>query len=139
MQQYYQVLCPYACCKLLEGKRLNNPISFRNSKNSYIFKIELFRMPQFEFSSPFQEDVRLPKNCFSEKSQFSKLWHRISLLSSDDIILLVHINVIFQSTRIASDFATKFFQNHFHDILRLFDVLTNFPFATSETMRNYYL
>ena len=24
--------------------------------------------------------------------------------------------------------------NHFHNILRLFDVLLNFPFATSETM-----
>ena len=29
--------------------------------------------------------------------------------------------------------------NHFHNILRLFDVLTNFPFTTSETMRDYYL
>ena len=29
--------------------------------------------------------------------------------------------------------------NHFHNILRLFNVLRNFPFTTSETMRNYYL
>ena len=29
--------------------------------------------------------------------------------------------------------------NHFHNILRLFDVLPNFPFPTSETMRDYYL
>ena len=29
--------------------------------------------------------------------------------------------------------------NHFHNILRLFDVLTNFPFTTNETMRDYYL
>ena len=29
--------------------------------------------------------------------------------------------------------------NHFHNILRLFDVLQNFPFITSETMRDYYL
>ena len=29
--------------------------------------------------------------------------------------------------------------NHFHDILRLFDVLPNFPFTTSETMRDYHL
>ena len=29
--------------------------------------------------------------------------------------------------------------NHFHNILRLFDVLINFPFTTSETMRDYYL
>ena len=28
---------------------------------------------------------------------------------------------------------------HFHDILRLFDALPNFPFPTSETMRDYYL
>ena len=29
--------------------------------------------------------------------------------------------------------------NHFHNILRLFDVLPNCPFTTSETMDNYYL
>ena len=29
--------------------------------------------------------------------------------------------------------------NHFHNILRLFDVLPNFPFTTSETMWDYYL
>ena len=35
--------------------------------------------------------------------------------------------------------ALKTIYNHFHNILRLFDVLPNFPFTTSETMRNYYL
>ena len=29
--------------------------------------------------------------------------------------------------------------NQFHNILRLFDVLPNFPFTTSETMCDYYL
>ena len=29
--------------------------------------------------------------------------------------------------------------NQFHNILRRFDVLPNFPFTTSETMDNYYL
>ena len=29
--------------------------------------------------------------------------------------------------------------NHFHNILRHFDVLLNFSFSTSETMRDYYL
>ena len=29
--------------------------------------------------------------------------------------------------------------NHFHNILRLFDVLPNFPFIKSETMGDYYL
>ena len=30
-------------------------------------------------------------------------------------------------------------KNKFHNILKLFDVLTNFPFTTSEAMCNYYL
>ena len=29
--------------------------------------------------------------------------------------------------------------NHFHNILRLFDVLPNLSFTASETMRDYYL
>ena len=29
--------------------------------------------------------------------------------------------------------------NHFYNILRLFDVLPNFPFTTSEMMHDYYL
>ena len=29
--------------------------------------------------------------------------------------------------------------NHLHNILRVFDVLPNFHFTTSETMRDYYL
>ena len=33
----------------------------------------------------------------------------------------------------------KLQDNHFHNILRLFDVLPNFLFTTSETMRDYYL
>ena len=32
----------------------------------------------------------------------------------------------------------RLYFNHFHNILRLFDVLPNFPFTTSETMRDYY-
>ena len=31
----------------------------------------------------------------------------------------------------------NFRDNHFHNILRLFDVLPNFPFTTSETKRDY--
>ena len=33
----------------------------------------------------------------------------------------------------------NFSDNHFHNILRLFDVLPNFPFTASETMRDFYL
>ena len=32
-----------------------------------------------------------------------------------------------------------FLYNRFHNILRLFDVLINFPFTTVETMCDYYL
>ena len=33
----------------------------------------------------------------------------------------------------------KFADNYFHDVMRLFDVLQNFSFTASETMRDYYL
>ena len=33
----------------------------------------------------------------------------------------------------------NFADGHFHDILRLFDVLPNFPFTTSQTMRELLL
>ena len=33
----------------------------------------------------------------------------------------------------------KLVYNQFHNILRLFDVLPNFPLATSKTMSDYYL
>ena len=38
-------------------------------------------------------------------------------------------------------FPANFLSNyhHFYNILRLFDVLINFTFTTSETMRDYYL
>ena len=31
------------------------------------------------------------------------------------------------------------YYSHFHNTFRFFDVLTNFPFTTSKTMRDYYL
>ena len=37
------------------------------------------------------------------------------------------------------NFIAEIFWNHFHNILRLFDVLSNFPFTTNEMMRGYYL
>ena len=33
----------------------------------------------------------------------------------------------------------KLIYNQFRNILRLFDVLPNFPFTTTETMGDYYL
>ena len=43
------------------------------------------------------------------------------------------INLIALITRSISDY------NHYHNILRLFDVLKNFPFTTSKMMCDYYL
>ena len=42
----------------------------------------------------------------------------------------------FVKSKIRGSFCTL---NHFHNILRLFDVLPNFSFTTSETIRDYYL
>ena len=36
-------------------------------------------------------------------------------------------------------FVSTSIYDHFHNILRLFDVLPNFPFTTSETMGDHYL
>ena len=43
-----------------------------------------------------------------------------------------------QTTHPAS-FIAEFNHNHFHNILKLFDVLPNVAFITSETMGDYYL
>ena len=40
------------------------------------------------------------------------------------------------SYRVLAAHRRCFICNHFHNILRLFDVLTNFPFTTNETMRD---
>ena len=41
---------------------------------------------------------------------------------------------------IKTDKAKKIFaDNQFHNILRFFDILSNFPFTNSETMGDYYL
>ena len=44
------------------------------------------------------------------------------------------INIVYFNVDIKGAEATY---NHFHSTLRLFDVLTNFPFTTSETIRDY--
>ena len=44
-----------------------------------------------------------------------------------------------ESNKKARDRDMQSTYNHFHNILRLFDVLPNFPFTTSKTMGDYYL
>ena len=52
--------------------------------------------------------------------------------------LVLFSNQCFRQVEFKSFLELKSY-NHFHNILRLFDVLTNFPFTASETMCNYYL
>ena len=59
----------------------------------------------------------------AEKQQRDTI--KTSLLS---IILIYLLNLFLNSAF-----------NHFHNILRLADVLPNFPFTTNETMGDYYL
>ena len=44
-----------------------------------------------------------------------------------------------KNTKLFTKKRNKRSHNHFHNILRLLDVFTNFLFTTSETMRDYYL
>ena len=59
--------------------------------------------------------------------------------------MIPEVNIISGKASISSvngvggDLALKSTYNHFHNILRLFDDLTNFPFTTSETMGDYHL
>ena len=56
------------------------------------------------------------------------------------------VNACFVNTVLIPHWNIKYFQkfcdfyyNFFHNILRLFDVLINFPFTSSEKIRDYYL
>ena len=55
------------------------------------------------------------------------------LLSFSLFLQLAFYNYLF------SIFTLSWFYNHFHNILRLFDVLPNFLFTKSETICDYYL
>ena len=50
----------------------------------------------------------------------------------DDIVMLLSSKYLLR--KLISDKT----YNHFHNILRLFDVLLNFPLTASETMHDYY-
>ena len=51
------------------------------------------------------------------------------------LICLFLTNLVVNKNKSKRNFA----DNQFHNILRLFDVLPNFPFTTSETIGDYYL
>ena len=49
-------------------------------------------------------------------------------------MLLREIQLVMKTSDTKENSANKYF----HNILRLFNVLTNFPFTRSETIRDYY-
>ena len=67
---------------------------------------------------------------------FSKLFRRRDIsynIRSNSNFALPNVKSALMEVKVFSTY------NHFHNILRLFDVLPNFPFTTSETMGDYYL
>ena len=79
---------------------------------------------------------------FFSSSNIKPFWANIELLNHSSLYSQSLVYTILHLTYWASlNCVTVFLEtfNHFQNILRLFDVLTNFPFTASETMRDYYL
>ena len=55
------------------------------------------------------------------------------------LILAENVGLLFKILAVNRNIKAKehFADNHFQNILSLFDVLPNFPFTTSETIRDY--
>ena len=83
--------------------------------------------------------------CYTGKhgSERSVLWHILHSVPTHKVFVItkiskhccLHYNISFKNLVPMLQKA----YNHFHNILRLLDVLPNFLFTTSETMRDYYL
>ena len=68
---------------------------------------------------------------------FVKLWWKNNEIF--DKVVLPELFTQKPDPKIESKTTPQQTYNHLHSILRLFDVLTNFPFTTIETMCDYYL
>ena len=83
--------------------------------------------------------------CYTGKhgSERSVLWHILHSVPTHKVFVItkiskhccLHYNISFKNLVPMLQKA----YNHFHNIFRLLDVLPNFLFTTSETMRDYYL
>ena len=62
-----------------------------------------------------------------------------TFLTMLSVILLSMLMILLSIPLVISHVICGKNYNHFHNILRLFDVLPNFPFTTSETMHDGYL
>ena len=62
---------------------------------------------------------------------------RLDAIIVSDLLIVIVIQIMINNLKDEPTYTGCY--NHFHNILRLFDVLTNFGFSTSETIHNYYL
>ena len=87
----------------------------------------------------------LGRNSFAKFLGFISGFPNLSLISDGDVNLVIFLISCWSNFGFDFNLTLKILSkhlanyNHIHNILRLFDVLTNFPYTTSETMRNYYL
>ena len=61
--------------------------------------------------------------------------HPLILRKDENILNYFHVGMMQSNENHLSGYFKKL--HHFHNILRIFDVLTNFLFTTSEIMHNY--
>ena len=102
---------PHRICESQLWKFWSGIICFKETVSLQIFQ----RLPSKNFTWPILDHVVLFRS-------------RSSIPLSKEILTI--------ST---SEFSFLWTCNHSHNILRLFDVLPNFPFTTGEAMRDYYL
>ena len=62
---------------------------------------------------------------------------RLDAIIVSDLLIVIVIQLMINNLKDEPTYTGCY--NHFHNFLRLFDVLTNFGFSTSETIDNYYL
>ena len=68
-------------------------------------------------------------------SLFDDVFLKDKLNSSLNMTLFLKMKLFIKTQQAKGNLA----DNDFHNILRLFDILPNFPFTTSQTIRDYYL
>ena len=82
-------------------------------------------------SSFIRKQIFIIEFIISLNKGFKSIWTSVEVLC--------YVEIIGSEMSFAKAFFDERTYNHFHNILKLFDALPNSPFATSETMRDYYL
>ena len=140
--------------KKLTGSREKGKLLWKTKKSSSIskiFNIFIFKMLRkfifLGFYSPRQNIWNKIKNSSQKQIGienfeycFGILFHCYFQSLTEKILngkLPTHTGLIDDSLKEVIEIDGSY--NQFHNILRLLDVLPNFPFTTSETMGDYYL